>query len=703
MTVSFPKIQDFIIQEVVQQKNRLFVWSPFFLAIGIAIYFALPFEPTLILGVLGFVTVSVLFFIAFSFSYQETVQSKINILISLLFMLVTMGFLAGQIRTTLVYTPMLSKAIGPVNLEGMVERVEPQEAGQGSRIIVSDLSIERLEQKETPRKIRLKVRKDQGIISGQRIRVLVKLNPPSSPVAPGAFDFQRYAFFKGFGAVGFAYNQPEILEQAKGFNFFWSKARESLAKRIRESLGGRSGAIATALMTGQRGAIAKEDVQAMRDSGLAHLLAISGLHVGMIVGFLFFFARFAMASVPSLALHQPIKKYAAIIALIGGFFYTLIVGATIPTQRALMMSGLVLVAVMLDREALSLRLVAMAAVIILLITPESLVSVSFQMSFAAVVALVCFYDQIRPIWRQLHSRAGIIRRIALYFSGVILTTVIAGFATGFFALYHFQTFALYGTLANIVAVPIMAFLVMPLLLVSYLVMPLGLEAFVLPIAGWGISWILGTAHWVGSMEGSVSRIVSFPQILFISTVICLWVFCVWKGSKRRVAALIALILMVIATQANAPDIQISPSFKLVSMKDNEGRLILSSGRQDRYTAENWLRRNGQVFNEKSFFPKEGEAKSTPLRCDTKGCRLVIKNTNVTYAKTKQAAYEDCEWADLILSEEPFDQRECNQAKVVDFFDLYYQGSHSIFVKKEAFTIKMDRQTRGQRPWVNIAN
>lgn len=710
LQIEYQKIQDFIIQEVLKQKNSLFLWSPFFLAIGISIYFALKLEPPLSLGfalVLGSIG-GILTIYRGREEGSFLFRFKFFVTLSLFF--VSLGFFSSQVRTQLVYTPMLVKAIGPVEVIGTVESVEPQGEDQGSRIVLSNLEVERLAKEVTPRKVRLKLRKDSGIFSGQKIKVLAKLNPPSPPVSPGAFDFQRYAFFKGIGAVGFVYNQPEIIKRVGGFSHFLSKVRQNLSHHIEGELKGRQGAVANALMTGQRGGISKQDVQAMRDSGLAHLLAISGMHVGMIVGVIFFFTRLIMAAIPNMALYYPIKKYAAVFALVGAVLYTLIVGATIPTQRALMMSGLVLIAIILDREAISMRLVALAAFVVLLFRPESLVSVSFQMSFAAVVALVAFYERLRPYWINLYSHAGIIRRAMLYLVGVVLTTIVAGFATGFFALYHFQTFALYGTIANIIAVPIMAFIVMPALLFSYLFIPLGIEWFSLDIAGWGISWILATAHWTSNIEGAVSRFVAFPFLYFVVIIICLWIICVWRGVFSRIALVVAILTSVSLFYIKQPAIKISSDFKLISVRLSNGDIILSSPRQNRYIAENWLRRNGQDISEKKFFPKEGILENSNLNCDQFGCRqeVVIKpefggknnNIKIAYAKSQQAVLEDCKWADLLISQIPVNKRECSASKIIDRFDVWRNGAYSIFIDSGGhINIKTDAKIRGNRPWV----
>ena len=215
------------------------------------------------------------------------------------------------------------------------------------------------------------------------------LLPPSPPAAPGAFDFARYAWFDRLGAVGYAVSAPALADgEAAGARGRLASVRHAMSQRISANLGGQQGAVASALMTGDRGAINDDVWQALRDSGLAHLLAISGLHVGLVAGILFFTLRGGLAMIEPLALRHPIKKWAAAAVMVGALGYVVLTGGTVPTQRAFVMLGLVLLAVMLDRRPFSMRLVAWAAVIVLVTAPEAMLGPSFQMSFAAVVALI---------------------------------------------------------------------------------------------------------------------------------------------------------------------------------------------------------------------------------------------------------------------------------------------------------------------------
>lgn len=693
------KIQDLIREALALQKNRIFLWVPFFLSIGIAVYFSLRTEPlwgaTLLMVLISGCA------LAWA-AWRDINRGQIavlTIIVAATFLSV-LGFSLAQVRANWVYTPMITKKMEPVGVVGTIRDIVVLEAGEGSRVILSDVEIEKLNTDSTPRHVRLKIRKDQTIQVGQRISVLAGINPPSRPVAPGAFDFQRMAYFKGIGAVGFAYNEPEILDDVTKENNFWENLRHALSRKISNHTEDPNRAVLIALMTGERGAISDEDWKALREAGLAHMLAISGLHVGMVAGVLFFFSRLIMAAFPPFALRHPIKKYAALIALLGACLYTVLVGATIPTQRALIMTGLAMVAIMLDRSPFSLRLVALAALLVLIFAPESLTSVSFQMSFAAVTALICFYEATRALWMAAYREGGMLRKFSLYFLGVMSTTVIASIATGLFSLYHFQNFALYGVLANLVAVPILTFIVMPFAVLSYLLMPLGIEFLTLPISEWGVEWILNAAHWVSEMEGAVLHAPVWQHWVFVLMAVVSWFFCVWNGRGRWLAIPVFIVLVLFAVTHKQPDLQISERVDLVSVRDHHEKLWLSTGRTERYTARNWLRRNGQVEEDKIIWPKEKQDKGFPLLCDTLGCRGEIKGHKVSIAFAKQAAREDCLWADVIISKEPYDVRECDSSIVIDFFDVWRLGGHALWITSAGVRVKSVEEERGNRLWTN---
>jgi len=273
-------------------------------------------------------------------------------------------------------------------------------------------------------------------------------------------------------------------------------------------------------------------MQAIRDSGLAHLLAISGLHIGLVAGILFIWVRAMLALVGPLALRYPIKKWAAATAIAGALAYALIAGSTVPTQRAFLTVGLVLAAVMLDRRGLSIRLVAWAALAILIVQPESLLGPSFQMSFAAVTALIASYEVISE--RRRYDDYGNstlppwLRKAGLYLIGVALTTLIAGIATAPFAVFHLNRFADYGLAANLLAVPVTAMWVMPSAVVAFLLMPFGMEGLALASMGWGVDVIIKVAETVAGWDGAVTLVSAMPTAALCAIVLGgLWL-ALWR-------------------------------------------------------------------------------------------------------------------------------------------------------------------------------
>ncbi|MBL6945940.1 MAG: ComEC/Rec2 family competence protein, partial [Rhodospirillales bacterium] len=340
------------------ERERWVLWLPVFLGAGIGGYFLLRVEPPVWSGAAVLAAIAV---VGLLFRGRSGPRLVIVALATL-----ALGFCVAQIRTALVAAPILEARIGSATVEGRVVFVEPN--GKGRRVLLDQLHISRIDPERTPEKARIRMSaKGPQVRPGDRIRVRAGLSPPPPPVAPGAFDFQRQSFFRGLGAVGFAYGQPTVtLDSAASssgldFNLLLADARLAIGERVMTGFGGVNGALARALMTGERGAIPRSVLTAMRDSGMAHLLAISGLHIGLVAGILFVGIRAGLALIPNIALRYPIKKVAAVLGIAGALAYALIAGATIPTQRAFLMVGLVLLAVILDRRGLSIRTVAWAA------------------------------------------------------------------------------------------------------------------------------------------------------------------------------------------------------------------------------------------------------------------------------------------------------------------------------------------------------
>ncbi len=547
------------------------------------------------------------------------------------------------------------------------------------------------------------------------------VSPPPPPVAPGAFDFQRQSYFRGLGGVGFGLGPAEVIAAPDLFQgrlspgLVLAQFRQDLSARIRAGLEDTPGAVAAALMTGDRSAIPKTVMKSIRDSGLAHLLAISGLHIGLVAGILFIGVRALLALIRPWALAYPIKKWAAAAAIAGAFAYALIAGATVPTLRAFMMVGLVLLAVMLDRRGLSMRLVAWAALAILILQPESLLGPSFQMSFAAVTALIAAYEFLRK--RRLNREYGAsplppwARKAGLYLTGVALTTVIAGAATAPFAMYHFNRIADYGLAANLVAVPVTALWVMPWAVAAFLLMPFGFEAMALAPMGQGIEIIIAVAESVSSWQGAVTLVPAVPvSALAFVALGGLWL-ALWRGRWRLYGVGGIVLGVAVAVLAQPPDVLVDGRGRLLAVRAADGTVAFSTLRRARFDRKMWLRRFG-LDPEKAGkkWPKTGASSDKRLSCDLQGCLYRASGRVVALAFTEGALAEDCWRADVVIAVVPV-RRACPaKGGVIDRFDLWRDGGAAIWLgqggvngagagRPGKITIETVNGVRGRRPWV----
>jgi competence protein ComEC len=361
------------------------------------------------------------------------------------------------------------------------------------------------------------------------------------------------------------------------------------------------------------------------------------------------------------------------------------------------MTGLMLVAVLLDRRAISMRSVAWAACAILLVTPEALVGASLQMSFAAVVALVAAYEGTRDYRMRQRIGSGPLRRAGLYVAGIALTSVVATLATAPYSVFHFNRLALYGVVANVLAVPLTGLWVMPWAVAAFLLMPFGLEGLALTPMSWGVEGIIEIAERVAGWPGAVLLVPVMPLAgLAAITLGGLWL-CLWAG-RWRLLGLVA-IAAGIATIAfvRSPDILVHEEARLVAVKDSSGALLLSSSRAARTDGETWLRRAGQ--EQGGLWPQEGYSPDGQLSCDSIGCLYRRAGHVVAIAWEPEALVEDCREADIVISAEPV-RGACPSAQaVIDRFDLWREGSHAIWLDPGEVRIESVRDTRGARPWV----
>lgn len=651
--------------------GRVTLWLPVLFGAGIVVYFGLPREPSLIALVVG----SALAMAATVTMRRRAGWFRLWLTVSA----VLAGLTVVAARTAMVTAPILATPVTG-DLAGWVESIErfgPNER----RIVVRVLSLEDIAPDPTPYRVRITVRGSfDEVAVGAGIVGLVSLQTPPGPVMPGGYDFGRDLFYERIGATGFAYGPPDLVDLGTpplGIRIAAPIAtlREAIGARIEVAIPGAAGQIANALVTGDRGGIPDETAEALRIAGLGHILAISGLHMALVAGAVFAALRALLALSPTLALRRPIKKWAAIGALVTGAAYLVLSGGSIATQRSFIMLSVVLVAVLLDRRAFSVRNVAVAATIVLVLTPEAVLTASFQMSFAATLALIAGYEVLSDRRRKRlaigpPAERTLGRTLLFWIGGLALTSVLAGLATTPFAAFHFNRTAPLSLLANVIALPALTMLVMPSALIAVLLMPFGLEQLPLSITSAGLNYIIGVAEKVTEWTGSSGLVPTAPGAALVFIAVGLLWLCLWRLRWRLLGVPLIAVGVAAAMNAIRPDILVDDLGDVVAVRGPAGGYqIIGSPRS--FEAENWLR-------------ADADPRSTGLTdavtCDPLGCTAPIGTTGARLAVTldRSAFVDDCRLAAVVVT--TLDAPADCAALVIDGASLQLGGAHAIYIE-----------------------
>ncbi len=561
-----------------------------------------------------------------------------------------------------------------------------------------------------PRRLRIRLRgTDAGAVApGDRVAVRALLREPSPPVVPGGWDFQRAAYFNGLGGSGTALGPVSVLERGESTGF--AALRAALEARMQAAIPGAAGAVAAALLTGSQAAIPPAEIAAMRDSGLAHLLSVSGLHMAIVIGLVFGTLRLLLALVPWVALRVPGKPVAALGGLVAGAGYMLLTGAQIPMQRCLVMAALVTLGLLAGRRALTTRTLALAAAAVLLVAPAELLGPSFQMSFAAVLALAAGWEALRGRV-QAPGRGGWRRRVLLAIGGLVLTSVLAGLATAPYGLHHFGRLQLYGVAANAVAVPLTSLLVMPAGMLALLLMPFGLEAPALWAMGQGVAGILGVARLVAAWPEAAPMLPPLPApALVVGTFGFCWL-ALWRGRVRMLGVPMIAGALWAGLSAPPPDILVSADGRLIALRTESGVFLQEQPGATAFARQALLRRLGAEAAQR--LPAEGVAAEGAIACTAASCRfrprpeaaeaLLFRTAPPARGERRGTPVEPaavvaaCGQAALLIATEPLRPR-CNASATLDRFGLWRNGAHAVWLGAEPRVVS-DRAWRGDRPWV----
>jgi len=658
--------------------GRGFLWIPVFFGLGILVYFALPREPAPIaLAAIAAAAVA-------AAVRARSGAFRLQVLVALA---ATMcGLTAAKLRTDLSAAPILQRERS-VTVTGWVE--ERTRLGEkGARITVRVKAISGVAEEALPRSVRFSTRADaRAVAYGDPITASVRLGPPTGPVHPDGHDFARDDYYRRVGGNGFSFGAPRPADIGPapfdvGIFRPLETLRQGIARRIEAAMPGEAGAIAIALTIGDQGGIPEATKENLRLSGLAHILAISGLHMALVAGTAFWALRALFALFPSIALRYPIKKWAAAGALATAAVYLGISGGSVSTQRAFVMLAIMLAAILLDRRAISLRNVALAALVVLVVAPESLLSASFQMSFGAALALVSGYEAVGTYYRARMAKGeaaqfGLMRRARIWAGGAVLTAILAGAATAPFAAFHFQRVAPLSLVANIAAEPFVGLIVMPMGLFGVLAMPFGLETAPLWLMGKGldaVTWIAATVAARSSDAGAV-RSVPLSALAMLSGGF-LWL-ALWRERWRLLGIVPMLVAVPLAGAAPRPDILIDRTGAAMAVRGPDGAYRILGGKGAGYAIETWLRADGDTRDPKDRSLRDGVA------CDSLGCTAEIGATGLRAALVldPRAFVEDCGRAAAIAG--AFDPpADCDAARIVIGRDaLARYGAHALYLEE----------------------
>jgi competence protein ComEC len=582
-----------------------------------------------------------------------------------------------------------------------VVAVELQE--KSARIVLEAVKIAGIAAADTPERIRMGLTRYSAIPKlGEPLTLRAKLFPPPAPAAPGAHDFRRDLFFQQIGAVGYAVQRYVAHGDADPDRGpLLGRLRQEAAERISavfpNPADAAERAIALALLVGERGPLPESVNNTMRDAGLAHLLAISGMNITIAAGLIYFTLRLALAAIPWVAVRFPIKKWAAAGGLVGEIVYTQFVGAPVSAERSMITTGFIMLAIMLDRSAITLRLVALSASLLILAEPETLMGASFQMSYGAIVALVVLYER----WR-IHGGggAGWLRRAGLYLAGIAVMSIVASAASAVFAIYHFQQSAFYGMGANLLAEPIHDLWIMPWGIASYLLMPLHLEVLALRPMGWGISAMLWAARLFSTLPGAAGHFEAMPAAaLGLIVGGGLW-FLLWRRSWRWIGAAPFAAGIALTLTAPQPDLLIAADGKLVALRTATGELALSNRSHDRFTQSVWVRRAGDGDIEEHP-PAALSSTAEPGGCTRGLCRFTVADRHIAIVSDGRSLTQACTGSDLVISPLAL-LGHCAAPVVIDKAALAQAGAMSVTFAPAGPRIATVRQSTGDRPWTAAA-
>ena len=688
------------------EERRVFLWLPVAAGAGVLLYLAADREPVLWLPVL---------LLAGSVAAAILVRAKpLPFCLAMGAAALVGGFVSAELRSLRVATPMLDR-IRIVKLQGLVEEVDLRQVG--ARFILRLDGFGDLDQRHRPARVRLTTRRSDPLAAGQAVALTARLLPPSRAAYPGGYDFARDAYFSGLGAVGSVLGRTTVAalpasSLAQDGAMAVDRFRNALATRVSTAVGGGdTGAIAAAMVTGKRDLLSADGREIIRQAGIFHIITIAGVQMTLVAGLLFGGTRRLLACSRTLALRYPIKVWAAAVAIAGAVAYDILTGSRIGTQRALFMTMIVLGAVLVGRRALTMRNLAFAALAVILLEPETIAGASFDLSFAAVAALIALQEHHArrdpvdpdpyavPARPEPQSSAGLLRRIERFGrhgARLLLATAFASAATASFMAADFHELSPYVLVGNPLTLTIIEVFAVPGALLGTVLYPLGLDAWVWQWVGLGIRIVMGAAGLLAAAPASTVHLRSFAPWALPCLALAVCSCVIWRTALLRVTAVPWLALGLLGA-ASGPryDLVVAPTGEAAALRGSDGRLAVV-GKGNAFTAEQWLRADGD--------PREVGLKVGPAlvsangRCDESGCVAPGLGGQVLSLVTDRSAFEeDCRRADIVVTA-LLAPASCAAPLVVDRSTLEETGALGFVYRNGGWIRDTARAVGEDRPW-----
>ena len=665
---------------------RMAIWAPAALGAGALAYFGLPQEPPEFLISILAVAAVLIVFTAWRCAAEKPVLWSVLMLAAV----AAFGFSRAQHYTLAQESVFVTESPRALQVEGWIEAV--QNSNGRERLIVRVSELEGSE--HPPTRVRFYGRRGESG-PGDGISARIVLTPPRRPAVPGGYDPAFAAWFSGLGGTGYAIAPVESVHVEGGAVMRQlARWRWRMAEHIRDGAAPETAGIAAALLTGDRSGISPDQAEDLRATGLGHILAISGLHMSLFAGGLFFVVRAFGAVIPTYARRFDPRIPAAIIALIGAALYLVLSGASVSTQRAFVMVSVVLLGILLKRRAISMQSIALAATIILVLQPLSILAPGFQMSFAAASALVAAFD----LWRRRdrHDRQkGAIASFLGFWGTLSFSSLVAGSATAAFAAFHFNRIAVYGLAANLAAMPAFSLVVMPAGVLALALAPFGLDGPALAVMSWGLIWVVRIAEWVASWPGSIAPTVSASGLILVTYAMGFVLLVGASGIARRIGLLFMLTAYAGWGLSRPPDVFISEEGVVLARFESEDESAWASTdrRRARFATSVFLEQAGERVRP----GRDGVA------CDPRGCSGRAQGVAITVAQSDETLAEDCAVSDLVVLKayaSPIQHAACG-ARLVDLRELEAGGARALYLQSGEIHRETDVESRrGNRVWAS---